>query len=283
MAFVRIEIPRRKIVDKMTYVYRCLLKCIVAPRGSSNERLSLYTPKIDGRGKDRSRPHACKEDVELAKKHIRLFSKYKSHYSLSHNLNRQYILSVSSAEEMRRLYVMYCNEAGTYPLKPHKYRNIFNNNFNIGFKIPRSDTCKVCDEAANILLKDQPLTHRLHLKHAELAYESLSDARKMAIEPTCNTSALPTPNIPTEVVFYLRQVWTYNFCVHICNSNDAFMCVWPEFTVGRGADEIGSCLLRVIPKIRGDMKKKLIVYSDSCAGKNKNFPIMSLWIYGLIM
>ncbi|KAG8236973.1 hypothetical protein J437_LFUL016546 [Ladona fulva] len=83
--------------------------------------------------------------------------------------------------------------------------------------------------------------------------------------------ALPTPKIPTEVVFYLRQLWTYNFCVHVCNSNDAFMCVWPESTAGRGADEVGSCLLRAIPKIRGDMKK-LIVYSDSCAGQKKKLP-----------
>jgi hypothetical protein len=57
--------------------------------------------------------------------------------------------------------------------------------------------------------------------------------------------------------------------------------MWPECTAGRGSDEIGSCLFRVLhEKIsRGEKYKKLLIFSDSCAGQNKNFVIMSLFIF----
>ncbi|KAJ4447761.1 hypothetical protein ANN_09769 [Periplaneta americana] len=263
----------------------------VVPQNIYDDTSSLWSPKLDRRGKHHNSPHACKEqDVELVKKHIRLFSRYKSHYSLSQNPNRQYILSASSVEEMHWLYIIYCNENETVPLKLHKYRYIFNNDFNIGFKLPRSGTCKICDKAVNVPLEDTPLSHRIHLQKAQMAYRRLSEAKKMALVDTCDTlvismdleQALPTPMLSTEVVFYLRQLWTCNFGIHICNTNGAFMCVWPESNAGRGADEIGSCLLQVIPKIKGNMKK-LIAYSDSCVGQNKNFPIMCVWIYMIEM
>ena len=46
----------------------------------------------------------------------------------------------------------------------------------------------------------------------------------------------------------------------------------------RGADEIGSCLLKALPMMSGN-KRKLIVWSDSCSGQNKNFKMMCLWLH----
>ncbi|KAJ4440130.1 hypothetical protein ANN_08268 [Periplaneta americana] len=62
-------------------------------------------------------------------------------------------------------------------------------------------------------------------------------------EEGCNTSkvsppvdhrkALPTPKIPTGLVFYLRQLWVYNLGVYVCNKKTAFMCMWPENIASR--------------------------------------------------
>ena len=56
------------------------------------------------------------------------------------------------------------------------------------------------------------------------------------------------------------------------------MCVWPEHVASRGADEIGRCLLKALPMMLGN-KRKLIVWSDSCCGQNKNVKMMCLWLH----
>ena len=43
-------------------------------------------------------------------------------------------------------------------------------------------------------------------------------------------------------------------------------------------DEIGSCLLKALPTMLGN-KRKLIVWSDSGSGQNKNFKMMCVWLH----
>ncbi|CAH1378505.1 unnamed protein product [Tenebrio molitor] len=42
------------------------------------------------------------------------------------------------------LYTTWCAERGITPVL--EYRKIFCTEYNIGFKIPNSDTCKTCDQ-----------------------------------------------------------------------------------------------------------------------------------------
>lgn len=202
------------------------------------------------------------------------------------NTNKSYITAVHSLSEMFKLYVNKCKDSDLEPVKEHTFRDVFNTEYNIGFKLPSADTCKVCDEAQQIELK--PPQYEVHLRKTEAAYESLK-RDKLASKATDSETlvitmdlqqALPTPHLSTECVFYQRQLWTYNFGIHICNNDNAIMCVWPESVASRGSDEIASCLLKAVPLIEeGAKEKKLIVYSDSCVGQNKNFAIMGLWLY----
>ena len=54
------------------------------------------------------------------------------------------------------------------------------------------------------------------------------------------------------------------------------MCGWSENVAGRGASEIGSCLLRFFDSVQLT-EKHLIAYSDSCGGQHKNRHIV---LYG---
>ena len=90
--------------------------------------------------------------------------------------------------------------------------------------------------------------------------------------------SLPTPKLSTNVVFYKRQLWTYNFGIHECASEKGYMYVWPECNGSRGSQEIASCLLKHFT-MANSQAHHLIVYSDACGGQNRNINIACFWLY----
>ena len=90
--------------------------------------------------------------------------------------------------------------------------------------------------------------------------------------------ALPTPKLTTNIVFYKRQMWTYNLGVHDCSNGKGYMYMWPETTASRGSQEIGSCLLQHF-KFARSQAQNLIAFSDACGGQNRNINIVCFWMY----
>lgn len=84
---------------------------------------------------------------ENIREHIKQFPRRKSHYSRSSNRKREYLDEGLSISCMYRLYLdKYEPEAGRDPqAKEWLYRNIFNEEFNLTFGYPRSNTCEMCD------------------------------------------------------------------------------------------------------------------------------------------
>jgi hypothetical protein len=171
---------------------------------------------------------------------------------------------VKSVAEMYRLYKEERDIAGMNSVSYGIYRTIFNTRFNISFKMPNMDMCKVCDKW---LAKEQdivPLDIRLHQAQATAAYSLLSKFRSECLEGNCDyclitydlQKALPTPKIPTGVVFYFRQLWVHNFGIHICNQKTAFMCMWPENVASHGASEIASRLFKVLSVPENTLRKR---------------------------
>jgi hypothetical protein len=58
--------------------------------------------------------------------------------------------------------------------------------------------------------------------------------------------ALPTLKLSCGPAFYKHKVWTYNFNVHNCVSDQRYMFMWDEDPANRGSDKIGSCILKFI-------------------------------------
>ena len=129
------------------------------------------------------------------------------------------------------------------------YYKIFNTEFNLSFGQPRSDTCARCDElhialqAASGEKKEQLKAEQIeHHSKASAGYStkqldkkaaitSWRDKRRVVGGQTFRSKDgvdmmtfdfeqnLPTPTLNHNDMFYARQLWTYNFGIHDCVSN----------------------------------------------------------------
>ena len=155
------------------------------------------------------------------------------------------------------------------------YRDIFNGEFNLGFGLPRTDTCAKCDKlylsiqaAEGTEEKEQKeMELENHQEKARAGYEMKREDKQGAISswdgkarPIGSSGVrnrskdavdmitydfqqnLPTPNLQHNDMFYKRQLWTYNFGIHDCVANQGYMFMWDETIAKRGSVEVASCL-----------------------------------------
>jgi len=174
-------------------------------------------------------------------------------------------------------YLLWCREhENTNPASARTYRDTFNTQFNLGFGSPKSDTCTTCDSG----VESQEHKHR-----ANLAFEMQKRDKEKAANDIQHKfitfdlqKTLPLPKLSTSVAFYLRQLWLYNLGVHLVSGNisNGYFQLWTEDQGGRGCEEVASAIMCFLDasNLKGG---QLTTWSDSCAGQNKNFVILSLW------
>ena len=178
----------------------------------------------DNRGKHTHRPHSISSDFkDQIREHILCFPSQESHYSRQDNYSRKYLPEGLSIARMYRLYLEKyeptVTETGDPPhVKEWLYRKIFNEEFNLGFGYPRSDTCELCDQLK--IASDSAQSsdeHRLlmtelseHHEKASQGYQSLrSDPQHSKTDPTTCVITfdlqqnLPVPTLTHGAMFYL--------------------------------------------------------------------------------
>ncbi|MPC94420.1 hypothetical protein E2C01_089588 [Portunus trituberculatus] len=117
--------------------------------------------------------------------------------------------------------------------------------FNIGSRPPMVNTCSYCNKIANKVevatanrdeaKKSQLLTQKkIHLLKAKVARD-LMTAYKQDTNPTLFAFAmdlqqtLVTPRLSTNVAYYKRKIWTYNFGTHnLKETTPATLYMWNE-------------------------------------------------------
>nr|CAI5844733.1 unnamed protein product [Callosobruchus analis] len=154
---------------------------------------------------------------------------------------------------MYRLYIEICKESNQTPVRESYYRHIFNSEFNLRFHCPHSDTCNTCDRLNNAIQHNASNTagtsssnptaelelHQRQAKHAVSTKQFDTDQSKL-VEDTVVIcfdlqKTLPTPLLTTNKVYYLRQLWTYNLCIHDLTNDRPNMYVWNESVASRGS------------------------------------------------
>lgn len=161
------------------------------------------------------------------------------------------------------------------------YQRVFNAEFNLGFGLPRTDTCARCDELALAIkvssgeekeqLKKEQTKHQ---EEAQAGYDSKRSqkvaatqswsGRKRTLGPQNNPLTvdavdmitfdceqnLPTPNLHHSDVFYARQLWVYNFGIHDCAAEQGYMMMWGENVAKRDSCAVVSCLNTFLTEFR---------------------------------
>lgn len=255
-----------------------------------------FCPPTDRRGKHTKHkkiPESIRKNID---EHIRSFPVMKSHYSRGrHSKRRMYLSPLLSVAEMHNLYIQkYENSAEKPTVTYSYYLKYFNENFNMTFGYPKTDTCGTCD-ALNTQIGSAQDTQKVslqaqkedHLRRAENFYSSLRTNTQLAkLNSHIATVTfdfqqnLPLPHIPVGEVFYLHQLWMYVFGVHECGANQAVMYCWPEFIAAKGSSEVISCLDNFLSSLPEEVTT-VYLYSDGCPGQNKNVTVMQ-YLFTLI-
>lgn len=253
---------------------------------------------VDKRGKHHSRPNKIPDNICFQlDTFISSFPKRQSHYSRSDNNNVRYMSPELSVAKLYRMYLeiyepdvyAFLNSENGEQVKPklkyNYFANYFNRNFNISFGTPRSDTCQTCDNLKKIIDSENneeekanlEVEKQIHLRKAEVFYTYL---KQLSAEAKQNDSIdvlsfdlqqnMPLPHIPSGDVFYKRQLWSYNFCIHSAGTGKSHFYMYNESSGKKGQNEVISFLHHYFKNKLSPRIKTLYLFSDNCSAQNKN-------------
>jgi hypothetical protein len=238
----------------------------------------------DMRGKHNNRVNKLNNSFSiLFENFLNTFPKVKSHYTSSNKLyfeNQELNINILFKEFNK--FIVRENLNFKLDFSYQKFRIHFNENFNIGFKHPRTDLCD------------------LHFKFEQIGLENLSDSDKLIFENHCKkvesykllkskllekcdericfefdySQNRPLPKLPNCEVFYKRLLWFYIFNVHLHNLNISYMFHFTEGKYPKSPNSVCSFLFFVIndmknKKVFCDKVKEFIFFSDATASQNR--------------
>lgn len=206
----------------------------------------------------------------------------KIHYS--NNIIKAYL---SSALNIKILHERFCSDHPAQKVTYEFFRNYFNVNFDLAFGRPQIDVCSKCEEI-NVRLKDPHLNENakrvasaeliVHKRRASKFYSKIKEITEKSQEVGSTIMGLqfdymqnlPLPVLPVQEVFYFRQLWVYEFCVHNMKTGKATFYSYHEGQALKGPNEVATCLNQYIHENVSEEITELHLFCDGCPGQNKN-------------
>lgn len=214
---------------------------------------------------------------------IRNLKGRESHYNRSKSrriyLDSQYNITV--------LHKLYNKSVDTeYQVNYKFFSRIFNNAFNIGFGTPASDVCGFCVRHQNQIsicketteIEKLKLTLKVHKMRGQQFYKLMKDNTENSMSLCFDMQQVQVlPKTPIGDAFYSQQLSFYAFCVTDIACKTPVFYTWLEHQAGRGCTEVGSALYDFFNQMEfPENVTDLRLFSDGCAGQNKNNHIIHM-------
>ncbi|KAK7486497.1 hypothetical protein BaRGS_00022298 [Batillaria attramentaria] len=232
------------------------------------------------RGKSQPHNKASEEAIEGVRRHIESFPTVESHYTRK-DTQRKYLEPVLTVKKMHDLYVQQCKEEGREPVSTKRYRQVFNNSYNLAFHVPKKDQCSLCSAFAVKKIKElateedqkafeehQERKKRARLEKEKDKAEAKEDRRKHVVTVDLQ-AVLQSPCGLVSQLYYRRKLSVYNFTIYSLADGEAKCYTWDESEGKRGACEIATCIYFYLSSLP-DSVEEVTIYSDCCSGQNRN-------------
>lgn len=184
---------------------------------------------------------------------------------------------------------------GRKPCRLNVYRDIFCNEYNLSFHKPKKDQCLLCNVYNEKKLRgetteqdEKEYSDHQASKQSSRNEQTKGKARaktdKTFVAATFDLEAvLPTPRSNVGDVYYKRCLSTYNLSFYSLRNQKGTRYIWDETNSGRGASDIGSCILLSINSIA---EKKSQHERDNLLlrylrGQNRNQFVASAFLFAL--
>lgn len=216
--------------------------------------------------------------------HINSFPRKSSHYGPT---DIEYFSSKLNITIMHRMFLLkYPNLKVSYSF----YYKIFKTRFNLKFGRLQVDACCECERLGTRLknyclnpeVKRLAATEMLiHKRRANKFYKSLKATSELCRQSggtsVCLTmdymQNISLPTIPVQDMFYYRQLSVFPFGIHNTNDEKSTIYLYHEGIAKKGPNEVCSFLGQYIKNMSSEVTE-LYLYSDNCAGQNKNHTLL---------
>lgn len=262
-------------------------------RYTKSNAVSCRISKTDQRG--RHEP-ANKTSSELRQNVVNFIMKLPavpSHYCRA-KTSRKYLPS-----EFRNLAFLYrifvkdqINIGNNSHVSFKVFRGIFQNEFNIGFHLPKKDKCVICEPRKDKDFKETENSAHAYKKHLGLKdickEEFLKNQKKGLKEENflCVSfdlqKVLSTPHGDNLLLYYARKYSFYNLTVYENVTQNALCYLWGECDGNRGSNEICTTLYKYLHGVdKKGTTEHVSFHCDSCSGQNKNRSTLAMLFYFL--
>lgn len=190
---------------------------------------------------------------------------------------------------------MTTNNPDDVPLaSARQYKEIFQNQFNIGFFKPKKDRCDTCEKYKNaddLNKEEMQVSYDLHIFN-KVTSRSLKDMDKKYVSEHKSSANMAcfdfqkifqAPSGEVSSFYYRRKLSSYNFTVYDVVNFHAINYVYDESIGSKGANEVASFVFDYISKKKQTGYSDFYFYSDNCSGQNRNKFVFSMYVLAAVI